>query len=102
MEDQERKLPTTGSNLSDWYDNDGQPKSSDYPQLGNKYRLLNEDEKKQLIANIISSLKEIDGPEKEMIVNLQLCHWFRIDMNLGMAVANGLNINLQELMKNMV
>ena len=101
MDDQKGKSTTTGSSVSDWYDSNGQPKSNDYPQFANRYQLLSDVEKKQMIANIISLLKEIDGPEKEMIINLQLCHWFRIDMSLGMAVANGLNINLQDLMKNM-
>ncbi|MEO6520748.1 MAG: catalase-related domain-containing protein [Mucilaginibacter sp.] len=101
MDDQGKKLTATGSNVSDWFDNNGQPKSNDYALLGNKYRLLSDSEKQQLITAIISLLKEIDGPEKEMTINLQLCHWFRIDMGLGMAVANGLNINLQDIMKNM-
>ena len=25
----------------------------------------------------------ISGPKRDLIVNRQLCHWFRADMNLG-------------------
>jgi catalase len=99
--DQEKKPATNGTSAADWYDHNGEPKSNDYPQLGNKYRLLNDGAKKELIGNVINSIKSINGHGKEMAVNLQLCHWFRMDMSLGMAVANGLGINMQELMKSM-
>lgn len=100
MYQQEKKPTTNLTSVAHWYDHNGEPKSNDYLQLGNTYRLLKDEAKKELIANIINSMKRIDGANKEMILNLQLCHWFRMDMSLGMALANGLNINLQELMKN--
>ncbi len=43
----------------------------------------------------------IDGPKKDQIVNRQLCHWFRADINLGMAIAKGLELDLAETMKQM-
>jgi catalase len=101
MDQQEKKPTTNGTNVADWYNHSGEAKSNDYLQLGNSYRLLTEEAKKELITNIITAMRSIGGPNKEMTLNLQLCHWFRMDMSLGMAVANGLNINMQELMKNM-
>jgi len=98
---EEQKSILADSDPASWYDHNGEPKSNDYPQLGNRYRALSEDAKSDLINNIISLIKKIDGPAKEMTVNVQLCHWFRTDMDLGMSVANGLNINLQDLMRNM-
>ena len=43
----------------------------------------------------------IEGPKRELIVNRQLCHWFRADIGLGMAVAKGLQLDLDEAMKEM-
>jgi catalase len=101
MNDQEKQPITTGTKVIDWYDQNGEAKSNNYPQLGSNYRQLSDDDKNALTENIIGEVKQIDGPDKEMAVNLQLCHWFRTDMGLGMAVASGLNINLQDLMKSM-
>ncbi|MDB5062988.1 MAG: catalase, partial [Mucilaginibacter sp.] len=40
-------------------------------------------------------------PKKDEITNRQLCHWFRADINLGMAIAQGLQLDLSETMKHM-
>ena len=36
----------------------------------------------------------IDGPKRDEIINRQLCHFFRANIELGMRVAQGLNINI--------
>jgi hypothetical protein len=36
----------------------------------------------------------INGPKKDEIINRQLCHFFRADIGLGMAVAAGLGVML--------
>jgi catalase len=43
----------------------------------------------------------IEGPKKDEITNRQLCHWFRADIGLGMAIAQGLQLDLSETMKHM-
>ncbi len=58
-------------------------------------------EKQQLVKNITGAMNGIDGPKKELIINRQLCHWFRADIGLGMAVAKGLQLDLDEAMKEM-
>jgi len=59
------------------------------------------DEKQELIKNIAGAMSGIEGPKRELIVNRQLCHWFRADIGLGMAVAKGLQLDLDEAMKEM-
>ncbi|HEY4875047.1 MAG TPA: hypothetical protein VIH86_05705 [Puia sp.] len=40
----------------------------------------------------------ISGPKKDEIVNRQLCHFFRADIGLGMAVAKGLGVDAAKAM----
>jgi len=42
----------------------------------------------------------ISGPKRAQIINLQLCHWFRADIGLGMAIASGLGIDAAAAMQN--
>ena len=37
-----------------------------YSQPGNLYRLMDETQKKDLITNIVHSMKGIDGPKKDL------------------------------------
>jgi catalase len=62
---------------------------------------MGDDEKHELIKNITGAMSGIDGPKRELIINRQLCHWFRADIGLGMAVAKGLQVNTDEAMKAM-
>ncbi|HEY8784830.1 MAG TPA: catalase-related domain-containing protein [Mucilaginibacter sp.] len=72
-----------------------------YTQPDNLYRLMSDDEKHALITNIVNAMSGIDGPKRELIINRQLCHWFRADIGLGMAVAKGLQVNTNDAMKSM-
>ncbi|MFI5136962.1 MAG: catalase [Sphingobacteriales bacterium] len=90
-----------GNSLADWYDRNADGENDHYTQPGNLYRLMSEDEKHALITNIINAMSGIDGPKRELIINRQLCHWFRADIGLGMAVAKGLQVDTDEAMKSM-
>jgi catalase len=90
-----------GNSVADWYDRNAEGENDHYTQPGNLYRLMNAQQKNDLIANIVHAMSGIEGPKKELIVNRQLCHWFRADINLGMAVAKGLELDLSETMKHM-
>ena len=90
-----------GTSVADWYDRNAEGENDHYTQPGNLYRLMGENEKKELIKNIVGAMSGIDGPKRELIVNRQLCHWFRADIGLGMAVAKGLQLNLDEAMRAM-
>jgi catalase len=90
-----------GTSVADWYDRNAEGENDHYTQPGNLYRLMSDDEKHALITNITNAMSGIDGPKRELIINRQLCHWFRADIGLGMAVAKGLQVNTDEAMKSM-
>lgn len=69
--------------------------SDHYTQAGTFYsKVLSTDEKEILIQNIVSSMKSISGERREEIINRQLCHFFRANIELGMKVALGLGIDI--------
>lgn len=66
-----------------------------YTQPGLLYtKAMNADDRNALINNIITSMSAISGPHRELIINRQLCHFFRANIELGMRVAQGLQINI--------
>ena len=48
--------------------------------------------------NISGALKGVTGPKKDEIANRQLCHLFRADIGLGMAIAKGLGVDAEKAM----
>lgn len=73
-----------------------------YSQPGELFRkVLNDDEKKSLIENIVGSMSGIGTDLRETIINRQLCHFFRTDMQLGMAIAHGLGIDMSLIKNNL-
>lgn len=72
-----------------------------YTQPGLLYsKAMNAEERNNLIQNIVGSMKGISGPKREEIINRQLCHFFRANIELGMKVASQLNINIDANMMN--
>ena len=66
-----------------------------YTQPGLLYtKAMNDGDRQNLIANIISSMRGISGPKRDEIINRQLCHFFRANIELGMKIAMGLQINI--------
>jgi len=87
---------TEQSNVADRFDRN-QNDDDHFTQPGMLYRnAMNEQDRIHLISNIVSSMKGIVGDKKEEISNRQLCHFFRADIQLGMAVAKGLGIDIDE------
>jgi catalase len=41
-------------------------------------------------------MSKIDGPNKDLIINRQLCHFFRANVELGMRVASGLSVKIDD------
>ncbi|HLZ15633.1 MAG TPA: catalase [Cyclobacteriaceae bacterium] len=90
------------NSVADWYDRNAEGENDHYTQPGDLFRdVMNEEQKKNTINNIVGAMKGISGPKKDQIVNRQLCHFFRADVNLGMAVAQGLGVNVDAVMKEM-
>ena len=72
-----------------------------YTQPGLLYtKALSEDERQDLVNNIVGHMSKIDGPKRDEIINRQLCHFFRANIELGMKVASGLQINIDLSMMN--
>ncbi len=84
------------STVADWFDRN-ENDDDHFTQPGLLYsRVMNDKERKNLTGNIISSMKGITGEKKDEIINRQLSHFSRADINLGMAVAKGLGLSAVE------
>lgn len=72
-----------------------------YTQPGLLYsKAMSPEERDHLISNIVGHMKKIDGPKKDEIINRQLCHFFRANIELGMKVATQLNVMIDPNMMN--
>lgn len=83
---------------ADWYNRNSEGEDDHFTQPGNLFRLMNDQDKNNTINNIVCSMKGIAGPKREEIINRQICHFFRADEKLGIGVAQGLGVNLEEAM----
>ena len=66
-------------------------------------KAMNDQGRKNLVSNTVGAMSGISGEKKDEIINRQLCHFFRADIQLGMAIAQGLGLllkNRQWLMQN--
>ena len=57
---------------------------------------MNNQDRKNLINNIVSSMRGICGEKKDEIINRQMYHFYRTDNQLGMTVAKGLDIPIDK------
>ncbi len=72
-----------------------------YTQPGLLYsKAMDSEQRQHLIINIVGSLNKIKGPKKDEIINRQLCHFFRANIELGMKVATQLNVVIDANMMN--
>lgn len=72
-----------------------------YTQPGLLYsKAMSGEDRENLVSNIVTSMKEISGPKKDEIINRQLCHFFRANIELGMKVASQLSVNIDANMMN--
>ena len=84
------------SDNADWFDRN-ENDNDHYTQPGLLYRnAMNEQDRKNLVSNVVSSMKGIIGEKKEEIINRTLCHFFRMDQQFGMDVSKGLGIKIEE------
>ncbi|QJW89741.1 catalase [Spirosoma taeanense] len=97
--DESYKQPSWELNdsLAGWYDRNAPGENDHYTQPGNLWRLMTPEQKINTVSNIVGAMSGIEGPKRDQIINLQLCHWFRADLSLGMAVAQGLGISMENL-----
>jgi catalase len=94
----EPAMPMNGQ-PADWYDRNAPGDDDHYSQPGALYRnVMNDYDRKNLVKNIVGTMQGIDGPKRMDIINRQLCHFFRADMQLGMAIAKALNVDVESAM----
>jgi catalase len=83
--------------IADWYDRNGEGDNDHYTQPGILFaKTMNDEERKNTASNIVESMKGISGDKKNEIINRQLCHFFRVNVDLGTAVAHGLGIEIEK------
>jgi catalase len=91
--------PSDGDHTLGWFSRNSEGENDHYSQPGNFYRqVLSDYDKKELIKNIAGAMSGISGPKKDEIINRQLCHFFRADIGLGMAIATALGVNPETAM----
>ncbi len=84
------------STTADWFDRN-ENDDDHFTQPGNLYRnVMKEQDRKNLICNIVTAMSGITGEKKDEIINRQLYLFYRVDTQLGMAVAKGLGIAFDE------
>ncbi|MCX6350962.1 MAG: catalase [Bacteroidetes bacterium] len=81
---------------ADWFDRNKYD-NDHYTQPGDLYtKAMNDMDRKNLVHNIVNSMSGITGEKKDEIINRQLCHFFRANIQLGIAVAKELEITIDE------
>lgn len=81
--------------ISDWFDRNGEAENDHYTQPGDLFRLMTPEDQQATIRNIVGAMRGISGEKRNLIINRQLCHFFRADISLGMGVARGLGIDIE-------
>ena len=85
--------------VADWYDRNGKDDNDHYSQPGLLFnKAMNDYDRHNLVSNIVGAMSGIAGPKRDLIINRQLCHFFRADANLGMAIAKGLEVDIDAVM----
>ena len=59
---------------------------------------MSKSEQDNTINNTIGAMSGITGPKRDVIINRQLCHWFRMDDEFGSRVAKGLGVDINAVM----
>ncbi|MED3930413.1 catalase KatA [Priestia megaterium] len=90
-ENKQAAYPVSGVADSVAYDH-----NDHYTQAGDLYRLLSEDERTRLVANIVEAMKPVD---KEEIKLRQIQHFYKADPEYGTRVADGLGLSVPQQVK---
>lgn len=87
-----KEPPLAISGDADRYDQHT-PENNDFKQAGDLYRIMPENEKKDLVNNLINHMK----PVSKAIQKLQLSYFYKADPEYGESIAKGLDIPLSEI-----
>ncbi|CJF61396.1 Vegetative catalase [Streptococcus pneumoniae] len=91
QENKQAAYPVSGVADSVAYDH-----NDHYTQAGDLYRLLSEDERTRLVANIVEAMKPV---EKKEIKLRQIQHFYKADPEYGTRVADGLGLSVPQQIK---
>lgn len=87
---------TLDSNVVGYFDRN-ENDDDHYSQPGALFeKVMTPEEQQRAIQNIVGAMSGISGPKKMEITHRQLCHWFRASPTLGMAVAQGLGVDVSQ------
>jgi len=79
--------------VSGMADSVGYDHDDHYTQPGDLYRLLSEDERTRLVANIVGAISPVENVEIKL---LQIGHWYKADPEFGSRIAEGLGLSVPE------
>ncbi len=80
---------------ADYYDRN-EYDDDHYTQPGDLYRkVMTEGERKNTLSNLIGAMSGIGGPKRDEIIRRQLGHFYKMDKELAMDIAKGLNFNFK-------
>ena len=60
-------------------------------------KVLSAEDKRKLINNIATSMNDIKTSKRDIIIQRQLCHFFRVDKTLGLEIAQKLGVDISKL-----
>jgi catalase len=83
-EDRTTAFPVSGVASSVGYDH-----NDHYTQAGDLYRLMSEEEKSRLVANVVAAMKPVESDEIKL---RQIGHFLKADQDYGTRVAEGLGL----------
>ncbi len=81
------------SNVAGYFDRN-ENDDDHFTQPGNLFKIMTPEAKLNTVNNIVGAMSGISGPKKDEIINRQLCHWFRANVDLGMGIAKGLGVEI--------
>lgn len=80
-----------------YFDRNGENDDDHFTQAGDLFhKVMTPEERTHTVNNIIGAMSGIEGPKRDEIINRQLCHFFRANIQLGLAVAQGLGVEIEE------
>ncbi|WP_121611246.1 catalase KatA [Mesobacillus foraminis] len=85
-EDRTTAFPVSGVASSVGYDH-----NDHYTQAGDLYRLMSEEEKSRLVANVVAAMKPVESDEIKL---RQIGHFLKADQDYGTRVAEGLGLSV--------
>jgi len=82
------------SSEADWFDRNVNENDHFIQPRALYQEVMNNEERKRLVATICSSMKEIHGEKKDEIIMRQICLFYRVDVQFGKAIVAEMNLKI--------